>query len=328
MRAEQKHWIGFVVTALLLIEILGLIQGIFSIQTIKYELESRIEKSSTNVLHQFRASYEMAHEIQAQLDRLTQGQVDQYLARQYRHIDELITAGLVKDRMINMNESFFHISIVPNTKENLNYFESRYPVKLKSISEYKIVTYELKQSDHILSQTRILVGYTDHKKKLIAIELDEKELIGELEKSQKDLANLLNTSYYFNDKTGNFYVFSGNGRVVYQGGYEKKAEYFIEKDMNSDVRVIDLIQAKRDGSLRVIYPVLSKTKRSMLFCEYDESRDLYFVYEVDELKIYSSIEKVYKSIWLIGAVLVSMTIGLGLLQWYSKNDALEENGLA
>lgn len=323
MIKEKKRWVGFALTAILLIEILGLIQGIFSLQVIKYELENRIEKSSSNVLHQFRSTYEMAQDIQTQLNRLTENQVDHYLIEQFSHIDEIIQKGLIKDSAVNMNEMYFHISIMPNNSENIGYLESRYPIKMSAITNHKIFTYEMRQSDQLISETRILVGYSKDKKKLIAIELDEKELIKELDQSQKDLSNLLNTSYYFNEKTGNFYVFAGNGRVNYQGGYEKNAEYFIEKDMNSDIRVIDLIKGKQTGSLRVIYPVLSNTKQSMLFCEYDEERDLYFVYEVDENKIFSGIESHYKILWCIGALLLTVTVIGGYIYWYSKNGSLD-----
>lgn len=316
MKTTKNAKIGFLLMGIFIVEILGLVQGIFSAQAIKYDLEVKLEQSAQMLLEQFVASYTATSEIQVRLDSLTKARQASALMQRFKEIQAMVAlVSSPSDDIVRTGSELYSFGLIRNTQTNRALVEQRYGLILKENTKPQVVSYSMKQNDKNLHETQIVIGYSHDKKWIIALELDQKNMLERLEKTQRNLSSLLNSEYYFSEDTGNFYVFTGGGKLIYQGGFEKNANYFVNKDLNTNRPVIDLIRSGESQFIRVIYPIGDQTKRSLMRTQYDESKDLYFVYETDQAKAFQTLDIFFKIIWISGVLLLLATFSGMWLLW-------------
>lgn len=322
MSKPKAVQIAFVLMGIFIIEIIGLMQAIFSEQVIKYDLETQIEYASEMLLSQFVASYSANGQIQDSITALGYNNFDEGLIRLYQNLRQL---AQVKTQMAEAhylsNSGLYEVEILSNNEANRQVYRDRLGVDISEIKSYKILSYEMKQGDRQLLERRILVGLSADQKWLITAEINQKDIQTQMDRTKRTMAGLLNSAYYFSDKTGNFYVFSSSGKVLYQGGLQKNASYFANLDLNTNEAVIDLIRQDKTTYQRVIYQKDDEIHRSLIRSQYDSDQDLYFVYEVDQAKAFGPIEEKLRQTWVVGLAILSATFFmlLGFWQLHKRN---------
>lgn len=322
-RRRDRYKLSFVVMAIFLVEIIGLIQAVFSAESIKFELEHKMETDAVQLLQQFRSAYDMTEDIQGFLNQFSQKQIDEALIRTFKQTENALKVIKQEEHMKTYTVNNFRVSFRQNTEAIGHMLSQRYGVEISDLKPFKIMTYETKQDGIVIKRSRMLLGLTNDKKYLLEMEFDEEDSNLELQKAQRELGDILSKAYYFNEKSGNFYIFSESGKVLYQGGFEKNAEYFQQIDLNSNTKIFDLIKANPQISIRVIYDAGGNTKRSMLYSEQDVSTGAYYVYEVNLKERFTHIDNIYKLIWVLGVSILLMTFGIVWLMW-SKSRIIKD----
>lgn len=316
MKISKSARMGFILMGIFIVEILGLVQGVFSAQAIKYDLEIKLEQNAQMLLEQFVASYESTAEIQKRLDEVTLQRQSSALMDRFEEVQAVVALkGASSGDLMRTGSELYNLELIENTQGSRNVIEQRYGIKLMGNLKPQVVSYSMKQNEKNLYETQIILGYSKDMKWIITLELNEKKMLGRLESTQRKLASLLNSEYYFSDNTGNFYVFTGGGKLIYQGGFEKNANYFVNKDLNTNQSVIDLIRNGESRFLRVIYPIGDHTKRSLMRTQYDNSKDLYFVYETDQVKAFETVDLFFKVTWIVGVLVLLLTFMVIWLVW-------------
>lgn len=319
---NNRYRLSFFIMIVFLIEILGLIQAIYSVETIKFELERKIEMDAVQLLHQFRSAYDMTEDIQGLLGQFSEKQVDEAMVRSYKQIENGLQVVPLTQRVVTYSADSFRVMVRVNDNTAVSMLKQRYDTTLEELKPYKLLTYETKQDGVVTKSSRTLLGVTRDKKYLLEIEFDESESAIELQKSQRELNDILSRAYYFNEKSGNFYIFSESGRVLYQGGYEKNADYFQQLDLNSNTKLFDLLKANPQIAIRVIYDAGGEAKRSLLYAEQEVGTGAYFVYELNLKERFAYIDGVYRFIWLLGVGVLLVTFIVVWVIW-NKSKTLQ-----
>lgn len=314
-RRKDRFKVSFIIMAVFLVEIIGLIQAVFSAESIKFELEHKMEKDVVQLLREFRSAYDMTEDIQSYLYQFSQKQIDESLIRTFKQTENALIAVRQNEVVKTYTVDSLRVSVRKNIDTIHRMLGQRYGLQLNELRPFKIMTYETKQDGVVIKRSRMLLGLTSDKRYFIEMEFDEEASNQELQKAQRALNDILSKAYYFNEKSGNFYIFSESGKVVYQGGFEKNAEYFNQLDLNSNTKIFDLIQANPQMSIRVIYDAGGTTKRSMIYSEQDFNTGAYYVYEVDLKKRFAYIDTIYKGIWVMGVSVLLMTFGVVWFMW-------------
>lgn len=306
-RIKNRYRFSFFIMIVFLIEIIGLIQAIYSVETIKFELERKIEMDAVQLLHQFRSAYDMTEDIQGFLSQFSQKQVDEALVRSYKQIENGLQAVTQSQRVMNYATENFRAVVRHNDGAAASMLSQRYDTSIDELKPYKLLTYETKQDGVVTKRSRTLIGLTRDKQYVLEVEFDETSSDIELQKAQRELNDILSRAYYFNEKSGNFYIFSESGRVIYQGGFEKNADYFQQLDLNSNSKLFDLVKANPQIAIRVIYDAGGQAKRSLLYSEQEVGTGAYFVYELNLKERFAYIDSVYRFIWILGVSILLLT---------------------
>lgn len=317
------HKLSFIIMAVFLVEIIGLVQAIFSAESIKFELEHKLEMDAVQILRQFRSAYNMTEDIQGYLSQFSQKQIDDALIRNFKQTENAIKAVPRQGYMKSYSVDQFRVIVRMNDNSSKTMIKQRFNVSVEDIKPYKIMDYETKQNGVVVKSSRTLIGLTNDQKYFMELEYDETALNMELQKAQRSLSDILSKAYYFNEKSGNFYIFSEGGKVLYQGGFEKNADYFQQVDLNSNIKLFELIKANPQIAIRVIYDAGGATKRSMLYAEQDVSTGAYFVYEANLKERFKNIDHVYQLIWVIGVSLLLLTFWVIYWIW-SKSRLIKD----
>lgn len=315
MKKPKSTKVAFIIMGIFIIEIIGLMQAIFSEQVIKYNLEQQIEYSSEMLLNQFMDSYSAKGDIQESIQNLSYQNFDDGLVSLYESLRETIAVKKAPKEVHYLSGGRYQLDIIPNTEVNRQIYDERLGLNVGTIQDYKILSYEMKQGDRSLMERRILLGLSKDKQWLISVEINQEIVRKWMEETNRSMAGLMNSSYYFSDKTGNFYVFESNGKVLYQGGLEKNVGYFNAVDLNTNKKVIDLIRQEKDHYQRVIYKKEKNVNRSLMRTIYNKDKDLYFVYEIDQTKVLGDVELQLKLTWFIGLGVLSATFVLLYVIW-------------
>lgn len=315
MKKDKLMKQAFIMVGVLLIEVMGLVQGIFSAQSIKHNLEVRVEQNSQMMLEQFVKSYEVTTSLQEGVGKLTEEQMSTAMVKRFSELQQVIAHKKNLSReMVYGDGEIYRLEVLPNNEATKTLYLERYGINLAQDKAYQMVSYTMKRNEQNMSEVHVIIGPSLDKKWVINLAINEKLYNSRLENTQRKLSNLLNSEYYFSDNTGNFYVFTASGKVIYQGGFEKNANYFTNMDLNSSLKVIDLIRKQENQYLRVIYPAEHGTKRSLMKTHFDSTKDLYFVYETDQTKAFEPADKIFRLIWVVGiGIILSTVIGLNLL---------------
>lgn len=306
-RIKNRYRFSFFIMIVFLIEIIGLIQAIYSVETIKFELERKIEMDAVQLLHQFRSAYDMTEDIQGFLSQFSQKQVDEALVRSYKQIENGLQVVTQSQRVMNYATESFRAVVRRNDGAAASMLSQRYDTSIDELKPYKLLTYETKQDGVVTKRSRTLIGLTRDKQYVLEVEFDETSSDIELQKAQRELNDILSRAYYFNEKSGNFYIFSESGRVLYQGGFEKNADYFQQLDLNSNSKLFDLVKANPQIAIRVIYDAGGQAKRSLLYSEQEVGTGAYFVYELNLKERFAYIDSVYRFIWILGVSILLLT---------------------
>ncbi len=329
MNKGKSTKIAFLIMGMFLVEIMGLIQAIFSQQVIKYHLETQIENVSETLLNQFVVSYSLREEKQAKVNELNKETFDNGLIMLYKSFSELsnvkkdFSKDFKKESYVS-NEQLYRIDILPNYGAFSKLYGQRMGIDMSKVKDYKILSYETRDNDRLIMNKRILMGLSKDRKWIIRIEIDQSKIQKKLDETNQKMAGLFNYDYYFTDKTGNFYVFTANGKTVYQGGLEKNADYFNGLELATRQSVLDLIRQEKDLYQRVIYKKGKTVKHSFVRSIYDEEKNLYYVFEVDEKQVLGQIEAKIKQIWVMGLSLLLFTFLILYVFWnYSRRNEKE-----
>lgn len=306
-RIKNRYRFSFFIMIVFLIEIIGLIQAIYSVETIKFELERKIEMDAVQLLHQFRSAYDMTEDIQGFLSQFSQKQVDEALVRSYKQIENGLQVVTQSQRVMNYATESFRAVVRRNDGAAASMLSQRYDTSIDELKPYKLLTYETKQDGVVTKRSRTLIGLTRDKQYVLEVEFDQTSSDIELQKAQRELNDILSRAYYFNEKSGNFYIFSESGRVLYQGGFEKNADYFQQLDLNSNSKLFDLVKANPQIAIRVIYDAGGQAKRSLLYSEQEVGTGAYFVYELNLKERFAYIDSVYRFIWILGVSILLLT---------------------
>jgi hypothetical protein len=329
MNKGKSAQIAFLIMGMFLVEIMGLIQAVFSQQVIKYHLEMQIENASETLLNQFMVSYSLREEKQAKINDLNKETFDDGLIMLYKSFSELanvkkdISKEFKKESYVSV-EQLYQIDILPNSGEFSKHYGQRMGVDMSTIKDYKILSYETRDNDRLVMNKHVLMGFSKDRKWIIRIEIDQSKIQKKLDETNQKMAGLFNYDYYFTEKTGNFYVFTANGKTVYQGGLEKNADYFNGLELATSHSVLDLIRQEKDLYQRVIYKKGKTIKHSLVRSIYDEEKSLYYVFEVDEKQALGHVETKIKQIWMMGLSLLLLTFLILYSLWnYSKKNEKE-----
>lgn len=329
MNKGKSTKIAFLIMGMFLVEIMGLIQAVFSQQVIKYHLETQIENVSETLLNQFVVSYSLREEKQAKVNELNKETFDNGLIMLYKSFSEL--ANIKKDFSKDFkkesyvsNEQLYQIDIVPNSGALSKHYGQRMGLDMSKVKDYKILSYETRDNDRLVVDKHVLMGLSKDRKWIIRIEIDQSKIQKKLDETNQKMAGLFNYDYYFTDKTGNFYVFTANGKTVYQGGLEKNADYFNGLELATSQSVLDLIRQEKDLYQRVIYKKGKTINHSLVRSIYDEEKNLYYVFEVDEKQVLGHVQAKIKQIWMIGLSLLLFTFLILYGYWnHSKRNEKE-----
>lgn len=314
---KKRHFdkTSFILMGLILIEMITLVQAVFSQQVIKYNIEQQLEHTSEMLLSQFSNSYEMNSAFQNNVTKLSYEHFDKGLTELYSNIAQAMKGRdiFVSDKRYTNADGDYQIEVMDNTQTNRNIDTEQYGVDVGKIENYKIISYEMKQSDQLLLERRVLLGLSQDKKKIITIEIELKSLQEKVAETNQKIDELLNATYYFGDHRGNFYVFEGDGKALYQGGGENNANYFSNVDLNTNKKIMDIIRQESNVYQHIIYEKNEEIKRSMLRVKYDKAKDLYFVYEYDQKKAFEDIEQKMLMTWMFSLAILVLTLGLMVL---------------
>lgn len=316
MRNLKPVQIAFILMGVFILEIIGILQAVFSEQLIKFNLDTQVQYTSEMLLSQFRTSYSANENIQEGIERFCYSNFDTGLVKLYKSLKSVIdTTGSTNEVTFTGKDSLYQVEIHENNKANRDFFSERLGLKVEAIKDYKILSYEMKQDDRLLLGRRILLGNSEDKKWLISIEINQKEIKTQMERTNRTMSSLLNSAYYFSDKTGNFYVIDGAGELLYQGGLEKNASYFGNPELNSGEAIIDLLRQKRSLYKHIIYMKDNQVQRSIIRTVYDEDSDVYFVYEIDQDRIFNKIDSQIRWTWIMGLSALIMTFVVLYVYW-------------
>jgi hypothetical protein len=321
MKKSKSAQLAFLIMSIFLVELIGLLQAVFSEQLVKYNLDNQIQYTSEMLLNQFITSYSANENIQSGIKNFSYQNFDEGLIKLYKSLKET-TAFQKKgqERAYIGEDSLYQVEIKENTKQNRHFYSEDLGLDVDGIKSYKILSYEMKQEDRVLVGRRILVGLSDDRKWIISVEINQKEITTRMERTNRTMASILNSAYYFNERTGNFYVFAARGQVLYQGGLEKNATYFKNIDLNSGKRIGRLLRQERSSYQRIIYQKENEIKRSIIRTIYDEKLNVYFVYEMDQDKIFGKVEERLKMTWIIGLSVMTATFsGLFLIYYHRRS---------
>lgn len=327
MKKLKPVQIAFLIMGIFIIEIIGLLQAVFSEQMIKFNLDTQVQYTSEMLLNQFKTSYLANENIQNGIKNFCYGNFDTGLVNLYKSLKAAYAVeSHVKDKTYTGEDSLYHVEFHQNSEAKRRYYSEQLGLNVDAVKDYKILSYEMKQEERLLLGRRILVGLSDDRNWIISIEINQKEITTQMERTNRTMASLLNSAYYFSDKTGNFYVFSSNGNLLYQGGLEKNASYFGSTDLNSGKKIIDVIRQKQSSYKKVIYTKEDQVNHSIIRTIYDDETDTYFVYEMDQEKAFGKVERRIRQTWLIGLTVLIGTFVLLYLFWESHKRK-RENGI-
>ena len=315
MKKPKSTKIAFFIMGIFIIEIIGLMQAIFSEQVIKYNLEQQIEYSSDMLLNQFMGSYSAKEDILESIQNLSHQNFDEGLINLYVSLRETLAIKKAPTEAHYLSGGRYQVDIIPNTEGNRQLYNERLGMNVGEVQDYKLLSYEMKQGDRSLMERRILLGLSKDRKWLISVEINQEIVRKWVKTTNRSMAGLMNSSYYFSDKTGNFYVFESNGKVLYQGGLEKNASYFDAVDLNTNKKVLDLIRQEKDQYQRVIYKKENTVNRSLMRTIYNREKNLYFVYEIDQTKVLGDVEWRLKLTWFVGLGVLSATFAVLYVIW-------------
>ncbi len=325
---KNKHFNrnSFILMGLVLIEMIALVQAVFSQQVVKYNIEQQLENTSEMLLSQFVNSYEMNSAFQNNIIKLSYQHFDKGLIEIYTDMAQSFkTKGtFVENKRYTNENGDYQIEIRDNTQANRNIYMEQFGVNVNEIETCKIISYEMKQSDELLLERRVLIGVSKEQKKIITIEIELKSLQEKIAETNQKIDELLNSAYYFGDYTGNFYVFESSGKALYQGGGEKNAHYFNNVDLNTNKKIIDIIRQESKVYQPVIYEKNDEIKRSMLRIHYDKTRHLYFVYEYNQKKVFQEIEQKMFMTWIVSLVIIVGTLALMVLLKVAAKQSIGE----
>ncbi len=327
MNKMKPVQVAFFIMIIFIIEIIGLLQAVFSEQMIKFNLDTQIQYTSEMLLNQFRTSYLANENIQNGIKNFCYDNFDTGLVNLYKSLKAASAVQAnVKDKTYTGDSSLYQVEFHQNNADRRRYYSEQLGLNVDAIRDYKILSYEMKQDERLLLGRRILVGLSDDRKWIISIEINQKEITTQMERTNRTMASLLNSAYYFSDKTGNFYVFASNGNLLYQGGLEKNASYFGSTDLNSGEKIIDVIRQKQSLYKQVIYMKEDQVNHSIIRAIYDEETDVYFAYEMNQEKAFGKIEQRIRQTWLIGLAVLIGTFLVLYLFWESHKYK-QKNGL-
>lgn len=303
---------SFILMGLIFVEMIALVQAVFSQQAIKYNIEQQLEHTSEMLLSQFVNSYEMNNAFQNNIIKLSYEHFDKGLVEIYENMTQSFKAKgiFIENKRYTNENGDYQIEVMDNTQANRNIYIEQFGVNVNEIETYKIISYEMKQSNELLLERRVLIGLSENQKKIITIEIELNSLQEKIGETNKKMDELLNSAYYFGDHTGNFYVFGSSGKALYQGGGEKNAYYFNNVDLNTNKRIVDIIRQESKVYQHVIYEKNDEIKRSVIRIYYNKSKNLYFVYEYDQKKAFQEIEQKMLMTWMVSLVILVMTLGL------------------
>lgn len=311
---KKRHFdrTSFILMGLILIELIALVQAVFSQQVIKYNIEQQLEHHSQMLLTQFMNTYEMNSDFQNNVTTLSYQHFDKGLEEMYDNMVEVVDAkgSFNVNKRYTSEEGDYQIEVMDNTLSNRNLYLEQYGVDLSKIDTFKIISYELKQSDQLLLERRILLGLCKDQEKIITIEIELKSLQEKIAETNQKIDGLLNGTYYLGNHQGNFYVFESDGKLLYQGGKENNAPYFSHVDLNTNKRILDLIRQESNVYQQVIYKKENEVKRSLLRVKYDEAKKSYFVYELDQKSAFESIEQKMLFTWIVSLIVLTLTLCL------------------
>jgi hypothetical protein len=329
MNRGKSTQIAFLIMGIFLVEIMGLIQAVFSQQVIKYHLEAQIETVSETLLNQFVVSYSLREEKQKMVSDLNKKTFDNGLIMLYKSFSELANVEknyskeFRKESYIS-SEQLYQVDILPNSGMFSKRYARRMGVDMNTIKDYKILSYETRDNNRLLMDKHVLIGISKDRKRIIRIEIDQSKIQKKLDETNRKMAALFNYDYYFTEKTGNFYVFAANGKTVYQGGLEKNADYFKGMELASGRSVIDLIHQEKDLYQRIIYKKGKTIKHSFIRSVYDDEKNLYYVFEVDEKQVLGHVQNRIEQIWIIGLCVLASTVLILYGVWhYSRRNEKE-----
>lgn len=318
MKSLKPVQIAFILMGVFILEIIGMLQAVFSEQLIKYNLDTQIQYTSEMLLNQFKSSYSANENIQKGIENFCYSNFDAGLVKLYKSLKSVVsTKENAAEVTFNGKDNLYQVEIHENNQANRDFFSERLGLKVEAIKDYKILSYEMKQDERLLLERRILLGRSQDKKWLISIEINQKEIQTQMERTNRTMSSLLNSAYYFSDKTGNFYVIDGAGELLYQGGLEKNATYFSNQELNSGEAVIDLLRQKRSLYKHIIYMKEDQVQRAIIRTIYDEDNDLYFVYEIDQDRIFKKIDARIRWTWIIGLSALIITFIVLYVYWES-----------
>lgn len=309
---KKRHFdrTSFILMGLILIELIALVQAVFSQQVIKYNIEQQLEHHSEMLLIQFMNTYEMNSDFQNNVTTLSYQHFDKGLQEMYHNMVEVVDAkgSLIGNKRYTSEKGDYQIEVLENTLANRNIYIEQYGVDMSKIGTFKIISYEMKQSDELLLERRILLGLCKDKGKIITIEIELKSLQEKITETNQKIDELLNATYYLGNHQGSFYVFKRDGENLYNGGKENNALYFNNLDLNTNKRIIDIIRQESNVYQQVIYKKEEDAKRSLIRVKYDKARNLYFVYEFDQKTAFENIEKKMLFTWVVSLIVLALTL--------------------
>lgn len=329
MNKSKSTQIAFLIMGIFLVEIMGLIQAVFSQQAIKYHLETQIENVSETLLNQFVISYSLREEKQKKVNDLNKETFDNGLIMLYKSFSELANAKKNVSREFRKEsyisgEELYQVDIFPNFGALSKRYGQRLGVDMSKVKDFKILSYETRDNGRLVMDKHVLMGISKDRKWIIRIEIDQSKIQKKLDETNQKMAGLFNYDYYFTEKTGNFYVFTATGKIVYQGGLEKNADYFSGLELATGQSVIDRIRQEKDSYQRVIYKKGKTINHSFVRSIYDVEKNLYYVFEVDEKQVLGHLQNKIKQIWTIGLSLLLITFVILYGFWYySKQNEKE-----
>ncbi len=310
MRFNRFNKFAFILMGIILIEIVAMVQAIFCQQVIKYNVEQQLEQSSEMLLTQFMNSYEVNSHFQNNLIDLSYEHFDKGLVELYTHIVqslEMNSEQVASNKITNENGEY-EIEIMAHTPANDNLFMDQFGVNIDKLQQFKIISYQMKQSDELLLERRILIGQSLDQKKIITIEVELKALQEKIRKSNEAMSTLLSDAYRSRENMGSFYVLSGDGRVLYQGAALSDAQNFNSVDLNTNKSINEIIRRETNFYQHIIYEKNEEIKRSMLRVKYEKVNNLYFVHECDQKKAFVQIENRMLMTWIFGLTLIVLTL--------------------
>lgn len=310
MKKRHFNKASFILMGLILVELITIVQAVFSQQVIKYSIEQQLEHTSEILLSQFVNSYEMNSAFQGNITKLSYQHFDQGLVALYNNMIQVLNAkGTLGGNRRYINEDGdYQIEVMDNTRTNRNMYVEQYGVDVSKIDSYKIVSYEMKQRDQLLLERRVLMGLSKDRKKIVTIEVELKSLQEKVAVTNRKIDELLNATYYLGANKGNFYVFESSGKVLYSGGGENNVDYFEHVDLNTNKKIMDIIHQESNVYQQVIYEKHDEIKRSMMRVHYDKEKHLYFVYENDQKKTFEVIEQKMLLTWVVSLVILVLTL--------------------